>query len=255
MDLLRLPMKGGAIDFTNKYVIKTLDDKIENDLKAQQVTTKMPTNAVLIISEGTTYVEEYDSITEIPVEILKKVIGLSWYATLKLMNEFINLDDDITTKRPVYSKMSETHQIFINKFFKLDSKIQSQNNFNKSVIISFIHGVHGYLVAKKYPNVPNLDAPILDRYMYVSDKVNKSDIPEIASLWTQLCKTILGIPEPNKPEEDLGNADKIKSFLNKPPNRNFEVDNASIYTGEDLADIAYLFDLESVMLRFTDEDE
>jgi hypothetical protein len=251
-------MKGGAIDFTNKYVIKKLNDTIENDLNAQQVITKMPTNAVLIISEGPTYDKEHDSITKFPLEILKKVIGLSWYATLKLMNEFINLDDDVNTKRLVYNDISG-HQMFINKFFKLDKldpKMQSQNNFNKSVIISFIHGVHGYLVAKKkYADVPNLDAPILDRYMYVSDKVNKSDIPEIASIWTQLCKTILGIPDPNKPEQDLGNADKIKSFLNKPPNRNFEVDNASIYTGEDLADIAYLFDLESVMLRFTDKDE
>ena len=270
MDLLRLPMKGGAYSFSGKYVLKTIDE-LKTDKKPLEGSND-DVDAIIIVSKDVNSASatpvDFNSISELS-KYSNIIIGISWYSALKILYEYgiLNETDDgnPSSARPVISADDAT-QTIVKKFFNLSQSSGNTSNvsknYAKSVLVSFIHGVHAYLLVLGVETVPSLDQPVEERFEFITKYLDSktlnskggNDVAKINGIWQTLCKEILNThDQPANPTEILKDTEKLDAFI-KMTKDDGGNNVASIRSGEDLDNIAYLYGISGILLKF-DEDE
>ncbi len=272
MDLFRLPMKGGNVDFTNNYQFVTLAElatkSVANSLKSPTGDNKNATSALIIVKNNSQIppvIQDKNSLKDTNKAVLDNVIGMSWYAALKLINEFIPLDVENETARNPSDILKE----FAEKFFLINSNRTDEEKAKykaKVTIIGFIHGVHAYALYKEAkmpePKMPEPKMPeptkdnIVERFNAVKEYIRTlegEDKGIIEGLWQALVNLNLNISnDESKPQFILGTEKGIEDFLKTTPQQ--EQEAASIASDEDLDDIAYAFDIYDALLNFKDDE-
>ncbi len=265
MDLLRLPMKGGAIEFADKYPYKfrTIDElkdvkkNKDKDYLNIDDPTKQPEYAVFIVNteDNETSVDSLTNLTETQME---NVIGASWYAVLKLIHDVEQLKGT--------EGWTDAKKNFVKKFFTVADKDTSGTgdpgsnedkdpNAGKKVIIGFIHGLYSYfrVNANAGETIPELNSPISERYEWVINKMNNVNSTMYGKIWQHLGKQLV-VGE--KADVDVNydilyltddTKDQFETFIRaekQTPN------NASTVISYNINDIAFQQPIHSVLLKY-----
>lgn len=216
--------KGGAIDFSKPYKFITVNELNMDDLLATNIISstsnlEAPTYAVLLVKEKTD-VDNYD-----------KVIGVSWYAIMKIINENPNKLD-----------------AFASKFFIKNSVGQTPDSTRiKCVIVGFIHGVHAYMLASGIENVPSLNDPIPVRYQWVINNLDKMNQANLTGIFGALYHEYMKSPPPDDITFNLlKTVDGLKKLLNisfEP--QDYAIDTESFH---DLDDVASMYSIHGILM-------
>jgi hypothetical protein len=186
-------MEGGSLDLTKQYVFRTVDsinDSTQLDWLtatslsgAKKEPTEGPKLAVILVDNQDLNEKTFKSISDAIVndKNINHIIGVSWYAVVKIINE---LGD--------YNTFSEPVKKLLKKLFAVEANKEDKPlNNHKSAIIAFIHGVHAYALAKKTEGVPTMDKSIEERFKLVikyveSSKRDGSAVGHIPGIWNAL---------------------------------------------------------------------
>lgn len=147
-------MQGGAISFKSPYLLRTIDsfkgkDDITELLTAVKITGTTRSDdslgaAVLLTNAKTINNQKYDSLKDLSPSDLDEVVGVSWYAAIKIMEEVIH--------------DKSRQNILTAKLFTIDNLDNTKpSNKTKMALIAFIHGILAYQIAS-VGNVGNLES-------------------------------------------------------------------------------------------------
>ena len=197
MDFLRLPMVGGVIDYNRPYVCMTVEEVKKNldnldtllgakTLKVATNSAEAPSYAILLVSDAVSDGDNNKpSISDFNDTVLNSVIGISWYAAMKLMKEAEAMEPKGRTQKAT----------FLTKFFHIresggNPSSPEDTKHNKKTIIGFIHGVHAYMQCHDLVNnIPDLTTSIPERYTWVYTQLqsmpDEKKLP-IQQIWTTL---------------------------------------------------------------------
>lgn len=279
MDLLQLPMKGGAYSFSGKYVLKTIDELKTDKKPLDGHNTDI--DAILIVENEKLSAEERKKINDGNQQSIASfenvndhIIGISWYAALKILHEYGIIyktdsgDPEVLAVHIWNTSTDNKTQRFVKKFFNLSQSSENTSNISKnyakSVLVSFIHGVHAYLLVSGVTTVPVKTVPSInettpeERFEFItgyleSNEHKGADVANINRIWQALCNEVLNYKDSTSPTEILKDTEKLDAFINMTKDDGGN-NAASIRSGEDLDNIAYLYGISGILLKF-DEDE
>jgi hypothetical protein len=241
---LRLPMVGGKLSYDAPYKYITIDElptsDNKNDLTAigmegmtLDTIVKSPTHAILLVDK-TPKEAIKDTISDFGEDTFNSVLGISWYAAVKLIKEVID-------NKPMLDK--DSVKKFIELFFYVEpehSEEKSTNGTNdpdeassvnaddeaddtnapQKVVIGFLHGVHAYMIANKIPDTPSLKDPIEKRYEGLKTNLTKLTEPQrqiVKGIWNALHETFFHhTPADDQMYTDVFKNEKsLETFLGK----------------------------------------
>ncbi len=177
---IRITMKGGGLDLTKQYAFRTF-----NELESGEIgPVENPKAAIILVSEALTETKEFASISDFPKDSLSlnKIVGVSWYAAVKIMSE-------ITSQS--YSKLGEPIKKFLEKLLVVKLGKVNGANKNKSAVIAFVHGMLVYAMAYKVADAPSIDASLEEKFKWVMKYVgnsanNGTTVAHIQGIWNIL---------------------------------------------------------------------
>lgn len=263
-DFVGLPFTGGGLDYGKYYKFLKINEISDSLVDASSTTgakvgpIEGPAFAILLVKsdEKDVPTEEYKSIMDISVTALEKVIGVSWYTMLRILRETIALGGTLK---------GDTSK-FLEKFFLIE-KGQDEDpqnthnahkpnvNFNKSAIIGFIHGIHGYAVYKGVSGVPALSTTFQDRYSWVRTYMSSTELTggekaTLGGIWNALLGDLVpGAESKYNPTSIMENWTNIQTFLDHVPDTERN-DAMSVQSYEDLDAIAYKWGIHTQLLHF-----
>ncbi len=175
-------MEGGSLDLTKQYEFRTLTE-VGSSGSGKIGHVENPETAIILVSEALTEIKEFASISAFPTDSLNKIVGVSWYAAVKIMSE-------ITSQS--YSTFTDPLKKFLEKLFVVNKvgKV-SDSNKNKSAVIAFIHGMLVYAMVHKAPAVPSIDTTLEEKFKWVMKYVESSKgegktVAQIQGIWNIL---------------------------------------------------------------------